>query len=66
MTTGRVREGRGNVVTVREMRHDFADVVNRVRYGGQRFVVTRHGAPRVAVVPLEDLELLRRVKPDVG
>jgi prevent-host-death family protein len=32
--------------------------VNRVAFGGERVVLTRHGRRVAAVVPIEDLELL--------
>ncbi len=49
-------------VSVRQVRHDWAELLSRVRYGGERLVVTRHGAPRAAIVPLEDLALLEQLR----
>jgi prevent-host-death family protein len=43
---------------VTQARAEFADLVNRVVYGGERVVVTRHGKPLVALVPAADLEQL--------
>jgi prevent-host-death family protein len=38
------------------------DTVNRVSYGGERVVLTRHGRRVAAVVPIEDLELLEALE----
>jgi prevent-host-death family protein len=45
-------------VPVTQARAEFADLVNRVVYGGERVVVTRHGKPIVALVSADDLERL--------
>ncbi|MEV6970021.1 type II toxin-antitoxin system Phd/YefM family antitoxin [Hamadaea sp. NPDC051192] len=45
-------------VPVTQARAEFADLVNRVVYGGERVVVTRHGKPIVALVSAEDLDRL--------
>jgi prevent-host-death family protein len=39
-------------------RDSFAKVVNRAAYGKERVVLARRGKPLVAVVPIEDVELL--------
>jgi len=45
-------------VPVTQARAEFADLVNRVVYGGERVVVTRHGKPIVALVSAADLDRL--------
>ena len=45
-----------------EVRSDFADILNRVAYGGERIVVRRSGKDVAALVCLEDLELLRKIE----
>jgi prevent-host-death family protein len=45
-------------VPVTRARAEFADLVNRVVYGGERVVVTRHGKPIVAMVSAADLDRL--------
>jgi prevent-host-death family protein len=45
-------------IPVTQARAEFADLVNRVVYGGERVVVTRHGKPIVALVPAADLAKL--------
>jgi prevent-host-death family protein len=45
-------------IPVTQARAEFADLVNRVVYGGERIVVTRHGKPIAALVPAADLDRL--------
>ena len=49
-------------VTTAEIRRNMAELVNRAAYGGERFVVTRHGKGVAALVPLEDAALLERMR----
>ncbi|GAA4563098.1 type II toxin-antitoxin system Phd/YefM family antitoxin [Planotetraspora kaengkrachanensis] len=46
-------------IPVTQARAVFAELVNRVAYGGERIVMTRHGKPIVALVPAADLERLQ-------
>ena len=43
-------------------REKFSDVVNRLEYRGERVIVRRHNRDVAAVVPIEDLALLRRIE----
>lgn len=45
-------------VTLAEARRTLGDVVDRVRYRGERVVLTANGKP-AAVVPIEILQLLQ-------
>jgi prevent-host-death family protein len=47
-----------STVTASEARDSFADLVNRVEYGGERIVVTRHGRPIAALISAADLASL--------
>jgi prevent-host-death family protein len=38
----------------------FSDTLNRTAYAKERIVLTRHGKPLAALVPLEDLALLEQ------
>jgi prevent-host-death family protein len=40
----------------------MAELLNRAAYGKERFVVTRHGKELVAIVPLEEMTLLDRLR----
>lgn len=48
--------GDAGMVTTKELRAGLADVLNRVGYGGEQIVVTRHGKPFVAIVATYDLQ----------
>lgn len=47
---------------ISEARESFSTTVNRVAFGGERVVLTRHGRRVAAVVPIQDLELLERIE----
>ncbi|MFI0509650.1 type II toxin-antitoxin system Phd/YefM family antitoxin [Streptomyces sp. WSLK1-5] len=48
-------------IPVTQARAELADLINRVVYGGERVVVTRHGKPLVALVSAADLERLEKL-----
>lgn len=48
--------------TTVEARNHFGDVINRAAYGKERVILTRRGQKLVAVIPMEDLELLNRLE----
>ena len=48
-------------IPVTQARADFAELVNRVVYGNERIVVTRHGRPLVALVSAADLDRLNEL-----
>jgi prevent-host-death family protein len=41
-------------ISVTEARADFSDLINKVGYGRERVVITRHGKPLVALIPASD------------
>lgn len=45
-------------IPVTQARAELAELINRVVYGGERVVVTRHGRPLVALVSAADLQRL--------
>ncbi|MFC6886107.1 MULTISPECIES: type II toxin-antitoxin system Phd/YefM family antitoxin [Actinomadura] len=49
-------------IAVTKARKIFAELLNRVIYGGEEVVLTRHGKPVAALVTADDLELLRQVR----
>jgi prevent-host-death family protein len=49
-------------ITAAEARRQWADLLNRVAYGGERVVVTRHGKQLAALVPVDDLRLIDRMR----
>jgi prevent-host-death family protein len=50
------------IMQVTEFRTHLADVTNRVAYAGDRVCLERNGKPFVAVVSIEDMELLERLE----
>ncbi|MFE6161217.1 type II toxin-antitoxin system Phd/YefM family antitoxin [Streptomyces sp. NPDC056486] len=48
-------------IPVTQARAELADLINRVVYGDERVVVTRHGKPLVALVSAADLERLEQL-----
>lgn len=46
-------------VSIREVKRDIAELVNRVADGGERIVLTSHGKPKAVLVSVEDYERLR-------
>ncbi|MBD3007345.1 MULTISPECIES: type II toxin-antitoxin system Phd/YefM family antitoxin [unclassified Streptomyces] len=49
-------------IPVTQARAELAELINRVVYGGERVVVTRHGKPLVALVSAEDLRRLEEIE----
>jgi prevent-host-death family protein len=49
-------------VPVTVLRDRLSDYLDRVRNGGARVIVERHGRPVMALVPCEDAELLRALE----
>ncbi len=45
-----------------EARDNFAELIDRAALAGERIVITRHGEPMAALLPLDDLELLEEVE----
>lgn len=52
-------------VSVSEARQDFAEIVNRAAYRGERVRVVRRGRAVAAIIPIEDLELLERIEDEL-
>ena len=47
---------------ISEARESFSNTINRVAFGGERVVLTRHGRRIAAVVPIDDLDLLEALE----
>ena len=45
-------------IGVGEAKKRFSEIMSRVVYGGERFIVSRRGKPMVALVSADDLEML--------
>jgi prevent-host-death family protein len=53
-----MRQLEGEHVSTAEARNRLADLINRAAFGQERIVLTRHGKPVAALVPIEDMEWL--------
>src|SRR5690606_41608157 len=49
-------------IPVTQARAELADLTNRVVYGGERVVLTRHGKPLAALVSADDLRRLEELE----
>lgn len=45
---------------ITEARGDFSNIVERVQYQGDTYIINRHGKPAAAVVPVEVYETWKR------
>lgn len=45
-----------------EVRGDFAEIINRVSYKGERILLNRRGKDVAAMIPVEDLALLEALE----
>ena len=50
---------------ISEAREDFATIINKVAFGGERVRLTRHGKPIAAVVPVEDVDFLEDLEDEL-
>lgn len=50
---------------ISEAREEFATIVNKVAFGGERVRLTRHGKAVAAVVPIEDVEFLEDLEDEI-
>lgn len=52
-------------INISDARDGFAELVNRVAYARERVRVVRRGRELVAVVPMEDVELLEALEDEL-
>lgn len=51
-----------NKISAADARKKFANIINRVAYGKESFVLTRRGEALAAIVSMEDLKLLQAIE----
>jgi prevent-host-death family protein len=49
-------------VTIRELREDLAEAVNRASHGHERVQITKSGKPAAVLIGPEDFELLEQLE----
>ncbi len=50
------------IISTVDARKKFADIMNKVAYGTEKFVFTRRGKEIAALVSIEELELLEQIE----
>ncbi len=48
--------------TTTDARNSFSDIINRAAYGKERVLLSRRGKKIAAVVPIEDVQLLKKIE----
>ena len=56
----------GITIGIAEAREKLAHVLNKVAYGGQRYIVERRGKPLAAIIPATEYEALLELLADAG
>jgi antitoxin Phd len=49
-------------ITIADARKNFADIVNKVAYGKESFILTRRGQEIAALISIEELKLLQKIE----
>ena len=52
-------------VSASKARDEFAEIINRVAYGGETVLVHRRKKPVAAIIPIDDPELLERIEEEL-
>jgi prevent-host-death family protein len=47
-------------ISSKEAREQMADILNRVAYGGKRYMLTRHGTGVAVIISLEEWEAIEK------
>lgn len=50
------------IIKANDIRKDFTDIANRVKYAKESYIVTNQNKPSVGIVPIEILQLLAVIK----
>ena len=54
-----------NKITTADARKKFSNIINRVAFGKESFVLTRRGEPIAALVSVEELKILRELEDQI-
>jgi len=54
-----------NKITTADARKKFSNIINRVAFGDESFVLTRRGEPMAALVSMRELKLLQELEDQV-
>jgi prevent-host-death family protein len=50
------------VVSVTQLKEDFAKTTGKVEFGGERIIVEKHGKPAFAMISIDDLKMLQALE----
>ena len=51
-----------NTTSIRDLRKNLSELLNRTKYAGERLIVTRRDRPVAALVPIEDIAVLQEIE----
>lgn len=54
-----------NKITTADARKKFSNIINRVAFGDESFVLTRRGEPMAALVSIKELKLLQEIEDQI-
>jgi prevent-host-death family protein len=54
-----------NKITTADARKKFSNIINRVAFGDESFVLTRRGEPIAALVSMKELKLLQEIEDQI-
>ena len=54
-----------NKITTADARKKFSNIINRVAFGDESFVLTRRGEPMAALVSIRELKLLQELEDQI-
>jgi len=54
-----------NKITTADARKKFSNIINRVAFGDESFILTRRGEPIAALVSIKELRLLQEIEDQI-
>ncbi len=54
-----------NKITTADARKKFANIINRVAFGNESFVLTRRGEPIAAIVSMKEIKVLQELEDQI-
>lgn len=54
-----------NKITTADARKKFSNIINRVAFGDESFVLTRRGEPIAALVSMNELKILQEIEDQI-
>ena len=52
-------------ITIVDARKKFANIINKVAFGNDSFILTRRGEPVAAIVSMKELKLLQEIEDQI-